>query len=550
MAGVVGFDPAQSGQTPVDINGNPVPVGVWGDSTIGVGVFGTSGNQPGNIRMVVQAGVVGHSLVDNGIAGESISGVGVIGRSNTGNGVQGVTFVPSKEGEPPSASGVFGTSVVGGDGVVGFVGDATGVVGNSIRGIGVLGITRDDDGVSGQSLTTGDGVSGQSETGNGVHGRSSKGHGVHGIGGVGTDGEIAAGVRGVSSLGFGVQGVSSSNYGIVGNTFGGSGGVSGSAWSDLGIGVQGVSILGDGVDGFSFTDVGVRGEGLVGVRGEGRNGGVHGVSRSANFGGIIGENPNGLAGIFFGKVRVLGLLFKAGGGFEIDHPLDPQNKYLRHSFVESPEMLNVYSGNVITDARGEALVTLPDYFDALNQEFRYQLTVIGQFAHAIVAREIRRNQFRIKSDKPRVKVSWQVSGIRKDQWAVANRIPVEAEKMEREKGQYLHPKRGARPGRAGKKGNVNQRATPQTDRLRRVTDMLPKQLRSRVQQHLKMLLRGDRLDRKDWENLVGEARQLVGPQAPKGRPLIDRRRLEAAWRRVQASIQRNRPAASRNEGEA
>ena len=43
MARVVGFDPAASGQQPEDVNGNPVPVGVWGDSDSGGGVFGTSG---------------------------------------------------------------------------------------------------------------------------------------------------------------------------------------------------------------------------------------------------------------------------------------------------------------------------------------------------------------------------------------------------------------------------------------------------------------------------------------------------------------------------
>ena len=43
MAQVVGFDPATSGQQPEDVNGNPIPVGVWGDSDTGGGVFGSSG---------------------------------------------------------------------------------------------------------------------------------------------------------------------------------------------------------------------------------------------------------------------------------------------------------------------------------------------------------------------------------------------------------------------------------------------------------------------------------------------------------------------------
>ena len=48
-------------------------------------------------------------------------------------------------------------------------------------------------------------------------------------------------------------------------------------------------------------------------------------------------------------------------------------------------MMNIYNGNVITDANGEAVVALPEWFEALNRDFRYQLTVIGQFAQAIVA---------------------------------------------------------------------------------------------------------------------------------------------------------------------
>ena len=43
-------------------------------------------------------------------------------------------------------------------------------------------------------------------------------------------------------------------------------------------------------------------------------------------------------------------LSKSIGTFKIDHPLDPANKYLSHSFVELPDMMNIYNGNVMTDA--------------------------------------------------------------------------------------------------------------------------------------------------------------------------------------------------------
>jgi hypothetical protein len=141
----------------------------------------------------------------------------------------------------------------------------------------------------------------------------------------------------------------------------------------------------------------------------------------------------------------LGTLSKHAGSFKIDHPLDPANKYLYHSFVESPDMMNVYNGNVTTDKRGYATVTLPDYFEALNRDFRYQLTVIGQFAQAIVATKIGNNRFVIRTNKPKVEVSWQVTGIRQDAYANAHRIPVEEDKPAGQQGHYLHPELFGQP---------------------------------------------------------------------------------------------------------
>jgi hypothetical protein len=102
-------------------------------------------------------------------------------------------------------------------------------------------------------------------------------------------------------------------------------------------------------------------------------------------------------------------------------------------------MMNIYNGNVITNAKGDAVVTLPEWFETLNRDFRYQLTVVGQFAQAIVADEVSNHQFAIKTDKPNVKVSWQVTGIRQDAWANSHRIPVEEVKPEQERGFYQHP---------------------------------------------------------------------------------------------------------------
>lgn len=167
-----------------------------------------------------------------------------------------------------------------------------------------------------------------------------------------------------------------------------------------------------------------------------------GVGGSAFQGGdgIYGEAfSGGWAAFFYGNVAVDGTLSKAAGSFKIDHPLDPKSKYLFHSFVESPDMMNIYHGNVTTDAQGAAVVQPPEWFDALNRDFRYQLTVIGQFAQAMMASELANLQFSIKTDKPNVKVSWQVTGVRQDAWANAHRIPVEVEKTGEERGRYIHP---------------------------------------------------------------------------------------------------------------
>jgi hypothetical protein len=82
---------------------------------------------------------------------------------------------------------------------------------------------------------------------------------------------------------------------------------------------------------------------------------------------------------------------------------------------------------------------MPSYFEALNMDFRYQLTCIGTFAQAIVAEKVSGNQFKIKTDKPNVEVSWQVSGVRHDKYAVAHPLIVEKEKSAAEKGKYLNP---------------------------------------------------------------------------------------------------------------
>jgi trimeric autotransporter adhesin len=134
-----------------------------------------------------------------------------------------------------------------------------------------------------------------------------------------------------------------------------------------------------------------------------------------------------------------GITATGAKNFKIDHPLDPANKYLYHTSVESPDMMNIYNGNVVLDAKGEAEIQLPDWFEALNRDFRYQLSCIGSFAPVYVAAEIQNNSFRIAGGTSGLKVSWQVTGIRHDVYADAHCSPVEVEKPAEDRGRYLHP---------------------------------------------------------------------------------------------------------------
>jgi hypothetical protein len=174
--------------------------------------------------------------------------------------------------------------------------------------------------------------------------------------------------------------------------------------------------------------------------------GASGNHRSGNWGylgsstaGVYGRGATSPAGYFNGNVHVTGSINKSACSFKIDHPLDPENKYLSHSVIESPDMMNVYNGNATLDECGQAIVQLPEYFEALNRDFRYQLTCIGGFAQVYIAEEISDNRFKIAGGKAGLKVSWQVTGVRQDPYAAANRIEVEEDKPDEERGYYLHP---------------------------------------------------------------------------------------------------------------
>lgn len=241
---------------------------------------------------------------------------------------------------------------------------------------------------------------------------------------------FAAGVFGQSVGGTGVLGQATSTSGL---NFG----VQGTTSSGQGVGVQGnspnVAVAGfNQVCSTTCSPVpGVAGQFVTGLGG-------------LVLQGLAGNSLNTLAQVFSvdsnGNLTITGNLSKGSGSFRIDHPLDPANKYLSHSFVESPDMMNIYNGIVVLDSEGKATVNLPDYFEALNNDFRYQLTAIGAPGpNLYVAEEISANHFKVAGGRPGAKVSWQVTGVRQDAYAQAHRIKVEEDKPAKEKGHYLHP---------------------------------------------------------------------------------------------------------------
>jgi hypothetical protein len=229
-----------------------------------------------------------------------------------------------------------------------------------------------------------------------------------------TPGSFSAGVRGVNN-GTGGQGV-----GVYGSQAGNGFGVYGTATGSNAAGVYG------SVNGATAT-------------------GVYGGSGGINGYGVYGlaSGANGWAGYFAGRATVTGAFSAASKAFRIDHPLDPANKELWHSCIESPDMMTMYNGNVVTDDAGYATIELPSYFEALNVDYKYQLTVIDSdpdsWTLAKVTQEIANNAFTIRTSNPNTKVSWQVSGVRNDAFAQKFRIVPEQDKSGEARGKLISP---------------------------------------------------------------------------------------------------------------
>ena len=140
-----------------------------------------------------------------------------------------------------------------------------------------------------------------------------------------------------------------------------------------------------------------------------------------------------------GDVAITGNLTNSIGTSSMDHPLDPENKVLSHSEVISAERMTVYSGNVILDNQGEATVELPEWFESLNKDFRYQLTSIGEWARLYIAEKVNNNQFRIAGGRNGMEVSWQITAVRNDPYAQSNPVEVEQAKEAEAIGTYINP---------------------------------------------------------------------------------------------------------------
>ena len=203
------------------------------------------------------------------------------------------------------------------------------------------------------------------------------------------------------------------------------------------------AVGGDGVGNAQADFAGIGGEFYGGFTPESSSGSAgYGIYAT---GGVGGVGVSAYAGYFDGNIEVTGTVFGGAKDFKVDHPLDPANKYLYHASVESSEMMNIYTGNVITDELGMATVKLPDWFEAENGDFRYQLTVIGRRAQAWIAEEVDHGQFKIGSDATHTKISWQITAVRQDAFAKAHPLIVEQAKPARERGFYQNPELFGQP---------------------------------------------------------------------------------------------------------
>ena len=406
-------------------------------SILGAGLAGLAGLVLGSLGRPAQAGAASGGSLIMGAANSAGTSSTSLTTDSTGTALL-VTQTGSGTALRGSATAV--------DGIAGFF--------TSAHGPGVSGVTADNTqyGVYGaNNATTTGSAAAMRASGGQNHGlvASTASAGAHAIKAIntntGTGFAAGAGIRVLSGGGTDADLDGPVAYPAAGEFCGANGvmaiasqadGTGGFATSDSGYGVFGQSNSGTGVYGYGNV-----GAGACGVFGQ------HGAS-------VYGVYSSGKAGVSSSltvgtNLTVTGSVSKGGGSFKIDHPLDPANKFLYHSFVESPDMKNVYDGAVTLDSAGEATVSLPDWFETLNRDTRIQLTAVGEFSPLYVKTKVQGGAFSIAGGKAGQEVYWQLTGIRQDAWANANRIPVEEDKPTAERGLYLHPTEHGQPGDKG-----------------------------------------------------------------------------------------------------
>jgi hypothetical protein len=333
---------------------------------------------------------------------------------NTTGGVYGVAGTVSSSST--SSAGVFGQSTGRGVGVYGI---------NTSQGHGVYGIanhTTPSNGVgvvATHSHSQGAGliaIGGAITTPAAILALGTVGEAIDAVGrrigiwGDASEGGTAAKVGIFGTAGAFAPGAPTGQIGVLGQYSFEGVGVHGQAWTLAGLGV--INPLPPG-----YTDVGVYGS----------------VGSAAIFGGV--------AGLFDWDVDIGGTMTAASKAFLIDHPQKPATHYLRHFCAEGPEPNTLYRGTVTLNAQGEAIVELPSYFEALNADFSYHLTCIGDYAPVYIKQKIQGNRFVIAGGKPGMEVSWLVIARRNDPYWQARpeehlvEIPKEPDNI----GKYLHP---------------------------------------------------------------------------------------------------------------
>ncbi|GIV09307.1 MAG: hypothetical protein KatS3mg019_1398 [Fimbriimonadales bacterium] len=428
-----------------------VTSGVFGESasTSGRGVYGLV-----NATSGFTSGVYGES--------QSTSGTGVLGAATA---TSGFTYGVYGQSYSTDGRGVYGRAfATSGFTYGGWFENA------STSGTGVLGAATATSGfaygVYGQSYST---------DGRGVYGRAFATSGFTYGGWFENASTSGTGVLGAatatSGFAYGVYGQSYSTdgRGVYGRAFATSGFTYGGRFENASTDGRGVYGLATATSGFTyggrFESYSTSGTGVLGAATatSGFTYGVYGQSYSTDGRGVYGRAFATIGttyGVFGQSDSSSGYGVYASGrfaatgtkSFQIDHPLMPETHYLNHFCAEAPEPMNFYSGNVVTDAQGYATVTLPDYFETINRDFRYQLTVVDdsdEFILAKVVRKIQNNRFVIRTSKPYVEVSWEVKAIRNDRWVQEYGFQTEQAKEDDIKGKYLHPELYGQPKERG-----------------------------------------------------------------------------------------------------